>query len=334
MAKMPTHLNTDDGWDTPTPEETAEAAETVLGDDDTPAGDEPEETGKEDDAAADEAKPKAASDKKAKADAADPAGGEARTDDDDDRVFEIDGKKYTADEVREWQLGYMRNRDYTQKRQRESAETRGDREILKALIDQNRELASALRASSGKAEGAEGSEGEPLDPRVLAAIDANKKAIEDVTQRMETREQERDQARQDEVITTAFERSVQAVCEKYGIPKEQRDLYFNYIMNQDPDIVDPETGRVTEQSIFRAVRREFLRHHGGIKKAVDTQVDGKIAGLKKAPANKPVAAKPPAKKNPNHGLLHKSKRERGWDSDANTTEYMERVNEALGMGSE
>jgi len=333
MAKLPTHLKPDDGWDTPTAEEVGEAAEAVLGEEE-PDGEEAAETGEEEAEEEDPAKPGKPKPKATteKAEGADPTGGKATTgEEDDDRVYEIDGKRYTADEIREWQLGYMRNRDYTQKRQREASDTRQDREVLKQLIENQNKLLASIPARTDAAD--ESEKPEALDPRVQKAIDDNNRQIAEFTEKLEQREVEREQQQQDTFLLNTFGTALDRLAEKYSIPKEQRDLYYHYILNQDPDLVDPATGKVTEQSIFKAVRREFLRHHGGKQspeKVVQAAVDGKIATLK---ANKPQTPRRAIvpKRDPNHGLLHKGKKGRDWDSEANAQEFLEKMNEGLGI---
>ena len=246
MAKLPENVP-DNGWDSPEPAELADRMNARLGQ--TDEGDTPEPEPAPDDTPAkgtdDEQEPTA----KAKDGEADRTGGKADPDE-DDRVFEIDGEKFTADEIREMKLGALRQADYTRKTQQLAEQRRSGDEALTQMVEQNRQMMQYLLRQAGAAIDPNTGlpvntedPGEPLDPRVARTLEEQNQRLNTL---LEARQAEHEAAQQgalDDFIIANFDRSLTTLFDKFGV-KDQREraLYRNAIVGADPQTVDPATG--------------------------------------------------------------------------------------------
>lgn len=329
MAKLPTN-EPDNGWDSPEPAELADRMNARLGL--TDEGAEPEPEPAPDDTPAtgtdDEPEPTA----KAKDGGADRTGGKADPDE-DDRVFEIDGEKFTADEIREMKLGALRQADYTRKTQQLAEQRRNGDEALTQMVEQNRQMMQyLLRQAGAEIDPNTGlpvnteEPGEPLDPRVARTLEEQNQRLNSLLEARETEHQAAQQGALDDFIITNFDRSLTTLFDKYGV-KDQREraLYRNAIVGADPQTVDPATGEVTTRSVYEATRREFLKLHQSAEGASRQRVDKTLAGMKPhKPAVTPGAA--PQKPRQDVGLLRAQRRGMpDWDSEGAINSFLKRA---------
>jgi hypothetical protein len=322
-----------DNWQTPAVEEIAAAANEILG---NQSETEPKET---EESATPEGKPEQ-KEQEQKTEEADRTGGEATpTGKPDDEVFQIDGKRYTMEEMREFQQGYLRQQDYTQKTQgladdrREFEDKqRSEGSTVERVLEQNRQLMDLVK-SGRQTPGEEGETGEATTA-ARPAIDEDR--YREITERQDRIEQDgKDReaaARETErngFIRDQFDATTQGLFDEFKIPEKQQELYKNALLGSGLDAEDPITGELSEASVGKVVRRAFLKLHDQAKTEVQKQTREALDTFKKEPKRKPVQVppeKPEEKYQSPADQLRRGRRD-PWDSQANTREYMERLQE-------
>lgn len=316
---------------------------------DEPEGDEP--AGSEDETDEEETSERPAASKKgkeAKPDQETPAG-EGEEPDDLEPVFELDGKQYTASELREFRDGAMRQEDYTRKSQANAEERKrfeqekSDRKALTDLLRQQTEILNEMRRGRS-GQGDRPDEGDEIDPETgqpvaparkgTDAESALRERLEKVNERLEqyeTREKEREQARQqqeyDDFLLKNADETLNALCDKYKVPKALRGMYADSVFGRNPKVRDAN-GRVTAQSIATAITREFTKVHSTARAHIKQEINERLGTLTKETPHKakPGKAGAPGKERP------ESQRAKKWDSDRNTDRITNRVAQLLGEG--
>lgn len=322
----------DEGWRRPTMDEVAAAGrKTGLLRDEVSDEPDSEETVDEGGTSEDtpEAETEAEGEEQAGAESKEkeePAAGEEEP---EKRVVKIRGKEYTEEELEDLvEHGVLRQDDYTRKTMELAEERKEAREERQTYLKLNQALMQ--KAGILEQEGATEEE-EIQDPVLKKHIQGLNTTIKSLTDKVEEGEQRRATEQQNDFVASVYTDHLTKLFDKEKVEPHLRPIISELIENKNPEIKDPITGRITEQSIRRAVDAAFRHYHttlkGTQKKAqgqiIETLRKGTQA-LKPKPKQAPVkkAAVPPGKS----PLLKRPPRD-GWNSEEAVREVIERHSE-------
>lgn len=269
------------------------------------------------------------------ADEGKPAGEPAPKPPEEPRMIEIDGEKYSLDDVKAWKSGHLMEADYTRKTQALAAERRAmeARETaLQSLLDR---YESTLKGLTG--DGKDEPEEEKLTPEMKRLMSSRDRKIQELTEHileirgaLEHDKNEAEQARVNEFIVTTADSTIRALMKEKNVPEPWFDSYRDLIAMRNPDCADPVSGDLSKESISSAIRREFGAVHDRIQRATTAVTKSTLAGLKPEPRKvAPAPRKAEEEKKP--GAPNKRK-----DAfDGSVDEMMDKLNSALsGRGAE
>ncbi len=262
-----------------------------------------------------------------------PAGGEAAA----DQTVEIDGEKFTLEQLRELRQAGLRQEDYTRKTQTLADDRRALEAERKTAQQQIERYEAILKGLTQEPEATIDDQDVPPAVRKLLAdrdrkIDQIRTRLEEIREAQETREVEQDQARTNEFIVTHAEAEIRKLMADTKLPDELFTLVRNEIAMRNPDAVDLITRELTEQSVRSAIRREFTAVYGTLDKWKRGISASTVQNLKKEPPKKPAAAAAPAK--PGEPEKKPALNRRGWDSHAAITETVDKMSALLGKGDD
>lgn len=237
-------------------------------------------------------------------------------------TIEIDGERYSADEVRGWIAELQQRRDQPAE---PSEEIRTLTSLVSTLAEQNKALIRQFSKGPKGEEVDEEAEEQPMPPAIAAAIQQNQETIGKIEQYLIEQDAQARQAQQDEFLMSNFDQSLDTLFEEHKVPPAHRELYRNAILFNDPDVTDRLTGRVTKESIARAVRRVFSTYHQAAETQRRQAAHETIQGLRKE--TKALAPQPAARPPQPAG-----KPEGKWDTRANIEEFLETLNAVQSQG--
>src|SRR6266850_181603 len=170
----------------------------------------------------------------------------------------IRGRKVPVSEVEEWEMGSMRQAEFTRGTQAIAEERRFWQSQLKDLTEQNRQILALYgRNPDGTSKDATAQEEtEPLPPGVDKALQNLQKNITQVQQRIEQRDQQETEQREVDYIKSNFESTLTTLFTKFKIDASEHALYRNAILGMNPLAAD-ESGRVNADTIRRETFRCF-----------------------------------------------------------------------------
>lgn len=260
--------------------------------------------------------------------AADRQGGKAEPEKAEDRgeFVTIEGKQYPVSEVREWQLGHMRQDHFTRETQRLAEERRAMTAQLTELTRANQQILEMYgRLKPDGTETQETEDQEPLPPGVDRALRNIQKGITDLQGRIEQREQADDDERTNSFIRQNFETTLTTLFDKFDIPKNEQALYKHAILGMDPAAAD-ESGQVSAEAIrretfrcFSELYRQRAQHQRQARREVTQELRQHARPPKKPEAK---AAEEPEKPQP-----QKRKSREPWSTDEAATDFFERLAE-------
>lgn len=319
-------------WDFPSMDEVAAAGRKtglLRSETDEPES-APEATGEEEEPApAEEAEDEAPADEKE---------GDETPEVEEEAAIEVDGKRYTAAEIRELERGSLREQHFTNVmqavRQRERELTEEKAELRK----ERQELLSLQRSLVHGKSDESVTEETPQEPAVAARLKELDTRIKKIDEFFETRAKEDQEAERNEVIASTFEDTFGTLVKKFKVPEKLVPVIRKLVIADDPDVDDPVSRKASPDVIKQSVERSFRTWVSRLsteKKKQEAEVISALRKGSKALAPKPKAgpAKPPAKTPPGKSPFRRTEREgREWDSQEAIGEVIERHAELRSEG--
>jgi hypothetical protein len=204
-------------------------------------------------------------------------------------TVEIDGQKFTLDQVREFRQGYMKDEDYRRKTQELATDREtiaSERKALQGIIDRYEAQLKNLTGSTAEPT-ADDIELTPalkvLRDNLKKEIEAVQNEVKSIREERQEREQQAEQVRVDNLIVETADKRIRELMTEHKLPEKAFAVIQKVIAMSDPDLYDPVTKELNEQSVRAAISRQFTTV------LPDLNVLRGVQGLKVEPAKKAAA---------------------------------------------
>src|SRR5439155_1709030 len=152
--------------------------------------------------------------------------------------------------------------------------------------------------------------------------------VKGIREERQHRQEEAEQARVDELIVTTADSRIKELLIEHKLPEKAFGVIQKVIAMSDPDLYDPITKALTEQSVRAAIGKQFATILPELSALRGTQ------GLKLEPAKKPgtAPAKPKAEEKPSEPETKRAKRPDPFAGSAE--ELQDKIAAAMGGGGQ